>query len=120
MYEHRTEPILSRFKFFVRVLWHVIAAAITLIVSLCVGVVGYHITEKLSWIDALLNASMILGGMGPVDPIRTTAGKFFASFYSLFSGIVFLVTAGVIVAPVAHRFLHQMHVIREETDSSHL
>jgi len=118
MYERHSEPLLGRIKFFTRVLWHVLAAAVTLISSLGVGVVGYHITEHLSWIDALLNASMILGGMGPVDPIRTVAGKLFASFYSLFSGIVFLVVAGVLVAPVAHRLLHQMHVIRKETDSS--
>ena len=118
MYEHHTAPLLGRMKFLIRVSWHVLAAAVTLISSLCVGVLGYHVTEHLSWIDALLNASMILGGMGPVDPIKTVAGKLFASFYSLFSGIVFLVVAGVLVAPVAHRFLHQMHLIRDRTDGS--
>jgi len=118
MYEHHSEPLLGRLKFLTRVLWHVLAAAVTLILSLGVGVLGYHVTEHLSWIDALLNALMILGGMGPVDPIRTVAGKLFASFYSLFSGIVFLVVVGVLVASVVHRFLHQMHLVREEPGSS--
>ncbi len=118
MYEHHTEPLLGRMKFLIRVLWHVLAAALTLVSSLGVGVLGYHSTEHLSWIDALLNASMILGGMGPVDPIKTVAGRFFASFYSLFSGIIFLVVAGVLVAPVVHRMMHQMHLVREETDGS--
>jgi hypothetical protein len=118
MYEHHTEPLLGRMKFLIRVFWHLLAAVVTLISSLGVGVLGYHLTEHLSWIDALLNASMILGGMGPVDPIKTVAGKLFASFYSLFSGIVFLVVAGILVAPLAHRILHQMHLVREETDSS--
>jgi hypothetical protein len=62
------------------------------------------------WVDALLNAAMILGGMGPVDTLHTAAGKVFASFYALFSGMIFLVAAGVLVAPVAHRFLHRLHL----------
>ena len=72
--------------------------------------VGYHYTEGLPWLDSLLNASMILGGMGPVDVVRTSAGKWFASFYALFSGMVLLVAAGVLIAPVVHRFLHRFHL----------
>jgi hypothetical protein len=83
--------------------------------SLAVGVVGYHVFEGLSWIDALLNASMILGGMGPVNAIHTTAGKLFASFYAIYSGLIFLVVAGVLLAPVIHRFLHRFHL---ETENS--
>lgn len=71
---------------------------------------GYHATEGLSWIDALLNASMILGGMGPVSEIRTTAGKLFASAYALFSGVLFLAVAGVLLAPLVHRMLHRLHL----------
>ena len=82
--------------------------------SLGIGVLGYHVTEGLSWLDSLLNASMILGGMGPVDPIRTDAGKLFASFYALFSGMVLLVAVGVLIAPVFHRFLHRFHLEIDE------
>jgi hypothetical protein len=83
---------------------------VIILFSLGIGVLGYHLTEGLPWLDALLNASMILGGMGPVDPIRTDAGKWFASFYALFSGMVLLVAAGVLIAPVFHRFLHRFHL----------
>jgi len=78
--------------------------------SLGIGVVGYHLTEGLGWLDSLLNASMILGGMGPVDVLHHNAGKWFASFYALFSGVAFLVTCGVLFAPVIHRFLHKFHL----------
>lgn len=75
-----------------------------------IGVFGYHLIENMSWVDSLLNASMILGGMGPVNELRTDTGKIFASLYALFSGIVFLVTAGIILAPAVHRLLHSMHI----------
>jgi len=75
---------------------------------------GYHFLGGLSWIDALLNASMILGGMGPIDGSKQPQLKFFASFYALFSGIIFLVIAGILVAPIGHRFLHRLHL--EESD----
>jgi hypothetical protein len=71
---------------------------------------GASFLERLSWLDALLNASMILGGMGPVDTLHTTGGKLFAAFYALFSGMIFLVAAGVLVAPIAHRFLHRLQL----------
>ena len=86
-------------------------AALTVLASaLGVGVVGYHRIEGWSWIDALLNASMILAGMGPVDTVRTVNGKLFASFYALFSGVLFLAVAGILIAPVVHRLLHHFHV----------
>jgi flagellar biosynthesis protein FliR len=110
MYEHRSEPLLPKEKFIRRVTFHALVAACGIVVSLGIGVFGYHFLEGLSWLDALLNASMILGGMGPVDPIQSTAGKLFASFYSLFAGIGFLVIAGILVAPIAHRFLHRLHL----------
>jgi hypothetical protein len=110
VYEHKTEPLLAREKYLKRVLAHLLTACGILGVSLSIGVAGYRITEGFSWIDSLLNASMILGGMGPVNELKTTDGKLFASFYSLFAGIVFLVAAGVIVAPVAHRIMHRLHL----------
>jgi hypothetical protein len=89
--------------------WIALAATI-LLGSLMVGVLGYHYLERLPWIDALLNASMIAGGMGPVDPVKTTAGKLFASFYALYSGLAIISAAGVLFAPVFHRFMHHFHV----------
>jgi hypothetical protein len=113
MYEHRSAPLLPFRKFIRRFVRHAAVSCIILIGSLAIGVIGYHALEHLPWIDALLNASMILGGMGPVDELHTAAGKLFASFYALFSGVVFLVMAGIIIAPLAHRFLHKLHLERE-------
>ncbi len=94
----------------VRVIKHAALATLVLLFSLGLGVVGYHITDRFSWLDSLLNASMILGGMGPVDKINTDSGKLFASFYALFSGIIFIGIAGIFIAPVAHRVLHKLHL----------
>jgi hypothetical protein len=110
MYEHRTQPLLPRHLFIRRMLGHGVAALCLAFVSLGIGVVGYHITEGLPWLDALLNASMILGGMGPVNELHTVAGKLFASVYALFSGVAFLATVGILVAPVVHRLLHHLHM----------
>lgn len=78
--------------------------------SLGIGIVGYHLTEGLGWLDALVNASMILSGMGPVSELHHDAGKWFASFYALFSGVAFITSVGVMFAPVVHRFLHKFHL----------
>lgn len=110
MYEHKSEPLLPFRRFARRLLGHFIVALAAIFGSLGIGVVGYHFLERLTWLDALLNASMILGGMGPVDAIRTPAGKLFASFYALFSGVVFLVIVGILIAPIGHRFLHKLHL----------
>ena len=110
MYEHNTDRLLSREKFAVRVMRHAALAILILVFSLGLGVVGYHVTDGYPWLDSLLNASMILGGMGPVDKITSDSGKLFASFYALFSGIVFIGIAGIIVAPLAHRVLHKLHL----------
>lgn len=109
-YEHKAQPLLSVRLFLRRVLNHVIVAFGFVAAALLIGVLGYHLTEGLGWLDALLNASMLLGGMGPVDPLHTPAGKLFASFYALFSGVVFLVVASIMIAPFAHRVLHRMHL----------
>jgi hypothetical protein len=116
MYEHHREPLLSRKLFILRFAMHCLVAVGVISTSLGIGVLGYHFLEGLSWIDSLLNASMILGGMGPVNPLATTGGKLFASFYALFSGILFLVIASILMAPVVHRFLHKLHLNVEEAD----
>jgi hypothetical protein len=109
-YEHRTEPLLPREQFYRRLIRHMLLAFGLMAGSLGLGVLGYHLTEGLSWLDSLLNASMILSGMGPVAVLHSPAGKLFASFYALFSGAVFLGMAGIVVAPVAHRLLHRLHL----------
>lgn len=114
MYEHRTKPLLPFPLFVRRFLNHALVAALLIFGSLAIGVLGYHELENLGWVDSLLNASMILGGMGPVNPVITTAGKIFASAYALFSGIVFLVVVGVLFAPLFHRFLHRFHLEWDE------
>ncbi len=87
-----------------------------LLFSIGIGILGYHHYGNLSWIDSLLNASMILTGMGPVDKMETQSGKIFSAFYALFSGISFLTFVGVLFAPVYHRFLHKFHLDIEGGD----
>jgi hypothetical protein len=109
MYEHKKHPLLSRREFAVRVFRHIFFASLFAGIALAIGVVGYHYLAELGWLDSLLNASMILGGMGPVDTLHTDSAKWFASFYALFSGLVVIGVAGVVVAPFAHRMLHRLH-----------
>ncbi|MEO8427248.1 MAG: hypothetical protein ABI651_09075 [Verrucomicrobiota bacterium] len=109
MFEHRTAPLLPRREFFRRVLYSLALAIGIVGLSLGLGVFGYHFSEGLSWLDALLNASMILTGMGPVTELHTVRGKLFASFYALFSGVVFITSVALLLAPVFHRFLHKFH-----------
>lgn len=113
-YEHKSKPLLPAPAFFGRLAKHFFVASSVIFGALGIGVLGYHESENLPWLDSLLNASMILGGMGPVDPVKTVAGKLFASFYALFSGIVFLVAVGVIFAPLFHRFLHKFHLAEDD------
>ena len=108
MYEHRKQPLLSTAKFLRRLARHGLVAFGVMIGGLGIGVVGYHIVAHLSWIDSLLNASMILGGMGPVDTLKTDAAKIFASFYALFSGLAFVGIVSVLLAPFVHRLLHRI------------
>ncbi|HVP35775.1 MAG TPA: hypothetical protein VMT04_02145 [Terriglobales bacterium] len=114
MFEHRSQPLLPRHLYIRRLLRHGLLAVVVIFVSLLIGIAGYHFIEGLPWLDSLLNASMILGGMGPVNVIQKTAGKLFASFYALFSGIVFLASVAILIAPVAHRFLHRLHLEGKE------
>jgi len=113
MYESRNRPLLSRRKFAGRVARHLLLALFLVGIALEIGVLGYHFLGGLSWIDSLLNASMILGGMGPVDPRHSSTAKIFASCYALFSGLAFIGIASLIVAPFAHRLLHRFHVVEK-------
>ncbi|MBI3879002.1 MAG: hypothetical protein HY301_02935 [Verrucomicrobia bacterium] len=99
-----------RSHFFFRYLRSVGFAAVILLGALLVGVLGYHFLADLGWVDSLLNAAMILTGMGPVNPLPTTAAKLFASAYALFSGVVFITVMGVMLAPVFLRVLHKFHL----------
>ena len=110
MYERRNEKLLSLQDFGVRVARHGAIVASGVLIALSIGVGGYHWFGRLSWIDALLNASMILGGMGPVDPITTVPAKLFASFYALFSGLFVIAASGVLLAPFLHRLVHRFHL----------
>lgn len=117
MFEHKTDKLLPRRQFVQRMARSVGVCAGFLAFSLLMGSAGYHFLADLPWIDALLNASMILTGMGPVDPISSTAGKLFATAYSLYSGVAFLTTMAVLLAPLAHRFMHKFHLEEESEDS---
>ena len=114
MYEHYKQPLAKRSVFAKRLALNGIAGLLLLAFSLGMGVIGYHFLEGLSWIDSLLNASMILGGMGPVAPLQTEAGKLFASFYALYSGVVLLAGVGILAAPIFHRFLHRFHLAEDK------
>jgi hypothetical protein len=114
MLEHTSAPLIPRKHFIRRTVRFGLAGCALIAGSLGIGVVGYHLIEGLSWVDATLNASMILGGMGPVDALHTDAGKLFASGYALFSGVVFLVSVGIFLAPVIHRAFHHFHLEAEQ------
>jgi len=113
MFEHRTDPLLPSHRFLGRVLGFLALSAVAIGAALGIGVLGYHYFGGLPWIDALVNASMILGGMGPVDPITSHAGKLFASAYALFSGLLFIGAASLVLTPFVHRIMHKLHIEEE-------
>ncbi len=110
MFEHRSQSLLPVRQFVLRVIRHVIVGLALMFIALGIGMVGYHGLEGLSWLDSFLNASMILGGMGPVAKLHNPAAKLFAGFYALFAGLAFIGVASVIVLPIAHRLLHLLHL----------
>src|SRR5689334_19840683 len=114
MYESHHQRLLSRAEFVRRFGLHFASATALIVGSLFLGMAGYHIFESLSWVDAFLNAAMLLGGMGPVDPPHTEAGKLFAGGYALYAGLVFLVAVSIVLAPFIHRIMHRFHVSDEE------
>lgn len=109
MYESRKHQPLNRRAFASRLVIHIAAAHILLLVSLIVGMSGYMALEQLPAMDAFLNSAMLLGGMGPVNPPITTAGKLFAGCYALYAGLVFIATAALVFTPIAHRVIHRFH-----------
>jgi hypothetical protein len=115
MFESRHEPLAARHIFLWRFLRYFGAAAMLVGLSLGAGILGYHYIAEMNWIDSVLNASMILGGMGPVDGLKSDAAKLFASAYALFSGLVAITVMGMVLAPLAHRALHLFHL--DEDDS---
>ena len=110
MYEHRREPLLSRIAFLGRMARSSAVALGIVLAAWALGTLGYHAFEGLPWIDALLNAAMILSGMGPVSELHTTGGKLFASLYALSSGFLFLTITAVLFAPLLHRMIHRFHL----------
>ena len=116
--EHHGQQLLSTRAFLLRLLGYGAAAAAVVLLALGMGMVGYHALEHMSWLDAFLNAAMILGGMGPVNEVHSDAGKLFAGCYALFSGLIFMVAAGILLAPALHRLLHRFHLGAGELEKS--
>lgn len=109
MYEHRRQKPIPHAAFVRRLISHAAWAAALGVGSLLAGMAGYVRFERMSWLDGFLNAAMLLGGMGPVATPSTPEGKLFAGIYALYSGVVFLVVAGIVLAPAVHRLLHRFH-----------
>ena len=116
MFEHRRAPLLPATDFARRLLQFGAISAAIVVAALALGAAGYHEIAGLPWVDAVLNAAMILTGMGPVDRMETTAAKLFATFYALFSGVAFVTTVAVLFAPAVHRFFHRFHLELEEAE----
>jgi len=114
MFEHRSQALLPRRIFYRRLVRHAAVGLALIAVMLGLGMIGYHAFEKLPWVDAFVNAAMILSGMGPVATLQTDAGKIFAGCYALFSGLAFVSVIGIVIAPVFHRFLHRFHLEMQE------
>jgi hypothetical protein len=113
MFERHHEQLLPIAQFRLRLLrFASLALAITL-VWWSIGILGYHFFDNLDWIDAILNSAMIVGGMGPVDPLSTPAAKLFASFYAISSGVVFIGVVGLLFSPIIHRVYHHFHITEQ-------
>jgi hypothetical protein len=118
MYERRTQPVLPTGRFLRRLATHGLVALALVAVSLLIGTLGYHSLAHQAWIDAFLNASMLLGGMGPVGEITSTSGKLFASFFALYAGLMLIGVTTLVLAPVIHRILHTVHLEEPDVDES--
>jgi hypothetical protein len=116
-FEQKHQPLANRWQFVRRMLLCTLLSVGMVAVSLALGVIGYRHFGRMSWIDALLNASMILAGMGPVTELKSTDAKLFASFYALFSGVVLLGSVAVILSPVFHRVMHRFHLADEDLEA---
>jgi hypothetical protein len=110
MLEHRHAPLLPRQKFYTRLGVYALISLGATAVSVAIGMIGYRYFENFGLVDSFANATMILSGMGPLDPIKTQGGRVFVGFYSLFSGVFLLTTIGFFLMPIIHRLLHKFHV----------
>jgi len=110
MFERRHEKLAPLRVFIKRMLGSAGVGLVLLLLALFIGISGYHWLAGLQWIDSLLEASMILGGMGPINPLTNTSAKIFASIYALFSGVVFIALMGLLLTPVVHRLMHKFHL----------
>jgi len=117
VFEHRASPLLSRREFYRRFAKYFLWSQLLVAAALGIGMIGYHCFEGMNWVDAFVNAAMILSGMGPVGELKSDSGKIFAGCYALFSGLVFITVAGVLIAPIAHRALHKFHLESGKKDS---
>ncbi len=109
MFERRTRPVVSQYAFALRLAGWLGVTLGLMGASLAAGMAGYHYLEGMAWVDAFLNAAMLLGGMGPVDPLHTEAGKIFAGVYAMYCGMLLVVCGGMLLVPVFHRVLHRFH-----------
>ena len=114
MFERKHQKLASKLVFVRRMAASVLMAGLLISVALFIGILGYRYIAGFEWIDSLLEASMILGGMGPINPLATTGAKMFASGYALFSGLVFIAIMGIILAPATHRMLHKFHIDEDD------
>ena len=114
MFEHRQEPLLPRPLFLWRILKFGALSFSLAAVSLIIGIFGYRTFEGMSWVDAFVNAAMILGGMGPIGELHTRAGKVFAGVYALYCGLIVVISMSILIAPVFHRFLHRFHLAGDD------
>jgi hypothetical protein len=114
MFERKHEKLAPMSVFVRRMAASVGMAVLLIAVALFIGITGYHWIAGFGWVDSFLEASMILGGMGPVNPLATAGAKIFASLYALFSGLVFIAIMGIVLAPVTHRMLHKFHIDEED------
>jgi hypothetical protein len=117
-YESHAEPLLSRRAFARRLGVNLLVALILIGLSLLAGMAGYHYFESMPWIDAFVNASMILSGMGPIGTLQTWGGKCFAGWYALYSGLALILVSGLILAPLLHRLMHRFHLDTEEDEEA--
>ena len=118
MFEHRRQALLPRRVFYTRLARCAAMGLLIIIGSLGLGMLGYHWFAQMSWLDAFVNAAMLLSGMGPLDPLQSTQARLFAGFYALYSGLALITSTGIIFAPLIHRFLHKFHLEEGKKASS--
>lgn len=116
MFEHHRQPLAPLPTFIWRMAACIGISQFLAVIALAIGIAGYHTFAKLGWVDSFQNAAMILGGMGPVDQMSTTAAKLFAGFYALFSGLMFISIMGIVLSPILHRVMHKFHLADEDVN----